>query len=62
MEENKIHDKYVFRDFLLAKPKMSREEAEWEWHKEKQSLSKHTYDPDESKIDFQGLTREEYES
>ena len=56
----KEHSRYAFQDYLLTKPKMSRNEAEFEWHKEKQSRDKHTYDPDESKIDFQGLSFDEW--
>lgn len=54
------HDRYVFEDYLLSYPKMSRDEAEFEWHKEKQAPDKHAYNPDESKIDFQGPTWEEF--
>jgi len=52
----KEHDRYVFRDYLLNRPGMSRDEAEYEWHKEKQAPDRHDYDPDESKIDFYGKT------
>lgn len=55
----KEHDRYVFRDYLLSHPKMSRNEAEFEWHKEKQAPEEHNYDPDESQIDFQGETWEQ---
>ena len=53
------HDLYAFRDFLLAKPKMSRDQAEYKWHKEKQAPDKRTYNPDEPRIDFQGKSYEE---
>ncbi len=55
-DDNRIHDRYVFRDFLVKNPKLSRDEAEYEWHKEKQAPDRKPYDPNPDKIDFQGLT------
>jgi len=51
---------YGFEDFLNTD--LSRDQAEYKWHKEKQAPDKHTYDPDESQIDFQGPTYEEWQN
>jgi len=51
------HDKYVFKDYLLAKPKMTRDQAEWKWHHEQEAKEEQDYNPNGDKIDLDPATR-----